>query len=405
MKKVLYLFSANYPYGQGETFVHTELPFLKKEFDAVRIYPFAAAQNTRDVPAGCEVKEIINGRTRFSAGAVLRRNFFLSLRIMAIEFFHNRRKIYFLSRLRYFLNLVLRAIYDADLIAGELRSNENVAFYSTWLNDWALALAVLRIQKKIPAFTVRCGGYDIYDERHEGNYLPFRYFVYSQAREILPNSYMGEAYLKNKGMFRGKISTSYLGTMDHGLNPFDAGKTFTIVSCSALIPLKRVHLIIDILARLTFPIRWVHFGTGPLMSEITALAKALPANVEAELRGGVTNAEIFGFYKKESVNLFVTTSETEGLPITIQEAASFGIPILATNVGGIPELVGPETGILIDKAFDPVQVSQKIDVMRTSAMNSMEFRYGVRRNWEQRFNAAIVYADFAAKLAAAATNI
>ena len=46
-------------------------------------------------------------------------------------------------------------------------------------------------------------------------------------------------------------------------------------------------------------------------------------------------------------DLFVNMSLSEGIPVSIMEAISFGIPIIATNVGGNAEIVNDETGVLI----------------------------------------------------------
>ncbi len=53
------------------------------------------------------------------------------------------------------------------------------------------------------------------------------------------------------------------------------------------------------------------------------------------LRGGISNAEVFQFYRDNKVDLFVNASTSEGLPVSIMEAISFGIPSIATNVGGL----------------------------------------------------------------------
>ncbi len=45
------------------------------------------------------------------------------------------------------------------------------------------------------------------------------------------------------------------------------------------------------------------------------------------------------FFKENSVDLFINASITEGTPVSIMEAISCGIPIIATDVGGNPEIV------------------------------------------------------------------
>ena len=80
--------------------------------------------------------------------------------------------------------------------------------------------------------------------------------------------------------------------------------------------------------------------------------------------------------------------------MSIQEAISFGIPVIATNVGGIPEIVKQETGILIDKNFDIKKVAEQIEAFITSNKNKEEFRNGVRNFWKEKFDAEKVYTEF-----------
>lgn len=55
--------------------------------------------------------------------------------------------------------------------------------------------------------------------------------------------------------------------------------------------------------------------------------------------------------KKEDLlnwaDIFILPSHNEGLPISILEAMSYGMPIISTGVGGIPEIVGKENGLLV----------------------------------------------------------
>ena len=44
------------------------------------------------------------------------------------------------------------------------------------------------------------------------------------------------------------------------------------------------------------------------------------------------------------VDLFLTVSANEGIPVSIMEAQSFGIPVIATDVGGISEIVNNVNG-------------------------------------------------------------
>ena len=62
-------------------------------------------------------------------------------------------------------------------------------------------------------------------------------------------------------------------------------------------------------------------------------------DIDLHLFGHLDNNEIFNMYKNNSYDYFITLSESEGLPVSIMEAISCGIPVIATAVGGITEIV------------------------------------------------------------------
>ena len=48
------------------------------------------------------------------------------------------------------------------------------------------------------------------------------------------------------------------------------------------------------------------------------------------------------------MDIYVSTSTKEGLPYSILEAMTANLPIIATNVGGVPEMINNKNGILIE---------------------------------------------------------
>lgn len=399
MKRSLFFFTAEFPFGKGESFIENELPVLSACFEKIIIIPLSTRKKEqRDLKENCAVIDIVGERNDIASVNIFFRNFFFILSALWIEFLNTSSRFYFIRNIRHFNSLLIRALYDADKLEQKCPFLKEDVFYSFWMNDWALTLAVMKRKEKINNFVFRCGGFDIYDERHPGNYLPFRYFIYKYSSGIYPNSKMGESYIKSKNMFAEKVSVQYWGTTDHGINRFDKGKRFKLVSCSNLIGLKRVHLIVGILEKIGFELDWVHFGDGELKESMKKLAMNLPQNINWVFKGAVSNEEIIQYYKNEPVNLFITTSETEGLPVSIQEAISFGIPVLATNVGGISEVVNERTGLLIDKDFDVEKIAALVTEFSSSEMNSIEFRTGVRNFWIENFEAGKNYTYFYRKL-------
>jgi glycosyltransferase involved in cell wall biosynthesis len=161
-----------------------------------------------------------------------------------------------------------------------------------------------------------------------------------------------------------------------------------------------VHLILEVIGQLPYKINWTHFGSGPLFAEIQEKAKKLPDSVEVNLKGEVDNMEIIGYYASNPVDLFINLSLSEGIPVSIMEAFSFGIPALATDVGGTREIVNEETGILIPPDIHPAEIAQKISGYYQSGETARaSFREKAYACWKTRYNASENFRKFSGFLA------
>ena len=209
----------------------------------------------------------------------------------------------------------------------------------------------------------------------------------------------GYDYLADKfPEYKGKMAISRLGTLDNGIEKCEnKGKSFRIVSCSNLVPIKRVDRIISTLSKIkTQRIEWVHFGSGEEESKIKKMAsETLGENVNAVFEGRVENRKVLEFYRNNAINLFINLSDSEGIPVSIMEAMSFGIPCIATNVGGTSEIVvNGINGYLIDDEDDEY-IAGKVDSIATmNAEDYRQLRDAARNTWEQKFNAKKNYRVF-----------
>lgn len=71
-----------------------------------------------------------------------------------------------------------------------------------------------------------------------------------------------------------------------------------------------------------------------------------PDKPNVKLPGRKSHEEVVEYLKKADVLLF--PSYTEGFPLTVLEAMSCGLPVIATGVGAIPDMIGDTGGIIID---------------------------------------------------------
>lgn len=386
--QTLLIFTNTYPYGAGESFIENELIQLSKKVKTIKIFPLSAKGAKRELPvANAETVNLFgddNYKRAFVPFAALRH---LSLIRREFQLLPSAAKN--LKTFRYLSAVLTVNLARAAVLKDYLEKNESkdAICYSFWTDDWATVLSLLKKEGVIKQFTSRVHGYDLYEERWPGNFIPFRELQLEQVSRIYAVSQDGLNYLrKTHKKWKDKFYLLHLNVTAQGTNPFDINN-FTIVSCSSLIPLKRVGLIAKAVKQLPFKSRWIHFGDGPEMTELKAEAAHIPL-AEIEFRGHVTAAELTGFYKTTPVNVFIHVSETEGgVPLVLQEAASFGIPLIGTHVGGIPEIVNDETGILVEKNITPIALASQIVHFRQGEKNTAAFRENVKHFWKENFDA------------------
>ncbi len=110
-------------------------------------------------------------------------------------------------------------------------------------------------------------------------------------------------------------------------------------------------------------------------------------NISYKFMGDIKNDLIQEYYALNQVDLFCNVSEYEGLPISIMEAMAYGIPCLATDVGGVSEIVNSQNGILIEKNSSSIQIKNHIE---TFILQSQEIKQSYIDKaiscWEIKFN-------------------
>lgn len=128
------------------------------------------------------------------------------------------------------------------------------------------------------------------------------------------------------------------------------GKKKRILHVSGLVPVKNIPGILRVVKQLTdkrhdFELNIV--GEGELREEFEHLALGLGILNEVVFFQGGKRVEEVAVCMRES-DFLVLFSDYENSPCVIVEAMASGLPVLATNVGGIPELVNERTGKLVE---------------------------------------------------------
>ncbi|WP_307364732.1 glycosyltransferase [Peribacillus cavernae] len=282
--------------------------------------------------------------------------------------------------------------------------NQDFIYYSYWLTPSALALAILKEEGKITRAISRVHGGDLYAERHSPAYIPFQGKVISALDRTYPISENGLKYLaqKHSGM-ENKLLVQRLGTeptLDFAqINWNKQSDSLRVVSCSYLKPVKRIHLLAEALKHCHFPVEWTHIGDGPQREQIEGVVKTIPEQIKVKMLGNKTNDEIMELYRTHEFDLFVNVSESEGIPVTIMEAFSFGIPVLATDVGGTSEVVNADNGILLQKDIEPLDIATQLTNFYSMQIEEKAVKGKMAYStWNNSYNADKNYTKFATLL-------
>jgi len=399
---VLHLFTTRFPYGLSEPFLENEIPFLASFFKEVRIYPLFKEAKVRELPKGVVVIDLFNDPYQPAGYWQLLKNFGLFSGILKQE--KSRTKGAVKNEVWAELRSSLRQnLYRALVLKAQLKEHtQDDVFYSYWTFDWATVLAMLVKMNVIPGFVSRVHGFDLYEERSKKGFIPFRQLQLEESDKIVAVSKDGLKYLKkNYEQHSRKFYLSHLGVQDHGIGPFPLSSIPHIVSCSNVIPLKRVGLIAQALKAWNKSVTWTHFGGGNGMDEILEVINSMPQNIDVNLKGAVPNAEILEFYRTQEVSLFLHLSSSEGgVSVAMQEAASFGIPLMGAAVGGVPEICNENTGVLLSPDPDVGEVTEALDGFFNNSKNNAEFRGQVKAYWAKQFKAETVFPLFCQLLVA-----
>ncbi len=388
--KSLILLTQKFPFESGEEFLATELTYLEKAFDSVIIIPTAVRDFSHQRPTGknTQIRIVKNPESAKEIASAFIRRLAQNLRVLGSEL---KNSGWNLKLLKYFLYHIPFSQQLKSSIDKELGSTGDFVLYSYWMDTNALACSLLKKDFPEIKLVVKSHGGDLYNDRQPSGAVAFRDTVYSAADSLIYISEHGYQYASTHyPEFSSKMKVFKLGVQEHVLAPTsNFPEAFQIVSCSSLIPLKRVKLIGQVLNKCRVPICWTHFGGES--TAIEAMKSSLPklrTDLIINWKGKVKNEEVQSFYATQPIDLLINLSSSEGIPVSMMEAISFGIPVFANDVGGISEIVQSETGELIIDGLLDTEIAYRLDEFLLSGKTRNEdFRNGVRKFWKQNFSA------------------
>lgn len=130
------------------------------------------------------------------------------------------------------------------------------------------------------------------------------------------------------------------------------------------------------------PVKLLMVGDGPQRGVLEKAAVKIGIQSEVIFTGFQLQAETF----LKAMDIFVLPSLTEGTPMAMLEAMSGGVPVIASAVGGVPDIIcSDQNGILVEPAR-PQQIVQAVKVLHRNRIRSQAIINEARRTIEERFS-------------------
>lgn len=388
MKKIIFI-TNSFPFGLAEkSFITPEFNVLKEKFDITIV-----SRNAKDVQT-TECAENISiyrydSQDKYNAFklfllSMIRKELYVEWSRCILRKKNDKRNMIKI------LKMMMRSIHFSEFlkkVRGAI-SNNSVIFYTYW-NDYA-TYACTKVKNKSDKIISRIHGADLYLERSNG-YQMYKHVMNSRIDALHFISKEGlEYYKKNYGNDVRRMSVSYLGVKkSNNLIKVNDSDELNLLSVSSCLEVKRLDLLIEALSTIKdIKVRWIHIGDGPEYERLRKKAdNLLKNNIQFEFKGHMKNSDIIPYIVCQSFDFLINVSYSEGLPVTMMEAMSCGLPVIAGDVGGISEIVESEkNGYLFPKNIDSLTLGEFIKkCAELSVEEKGKLSAHAYRTWESKF--------------------
>jgi colanic acid/amylovoran biosynthesis glycosyltransferase len=161
----------------------------------------------------------------------------------------------------------------------------------------------------------------------------------------------------------------------------------TIVCVARLRPVKDVAMLLRACRRLSdraVPYRLIVIGDGPIRAELEAERSALGLDDVVAFEGAQDQGHVLSWWQRATVGAL--TSRSEGMPVSLMEAAICGVPVVATRVGGVAELIEHGVTGFVVEPFDDEATARSLERILTDSSLREAMSEAARRRGLVRFS-------------------
>ena len=216
-------------------------------------------------------------------------------------------------------------------------------------------------------------------------------FAYARAELVLPASEALRQGIEAKGLRgRFRVVPNVVDTELFRLDGRRPEATPRLVAVGLLYEAKGYEYLLEAVARLERDVRLEIVGDGPQRAELVALAARLGLDGRVVFRGLLQKPDVAATLRE--ADAFVLTSRYDNNPCAVLEALASGLPVVATAVGGVPELIDESNGVLA-RPQDPASIAQGIEKL-LGRLDGYD-RRAISRAARERFGRERIGADLA----------
>lgn len=411
MSNALIILTDYFPFDVGEEFFEQELPHIEKTAEKIFFIPMRAVSSgriTRRIPSHAEALLPIQPKITNKWITLFR--YLPQILAHHNEYLQTSRKRTFkhlAMDLRFFSNAI--DVYQRvrnQLKAANLAQFDSVVIYSYWFYTGVVVANLIKQEllagKKVKLIS-RAHAYDVDEDDTPNKYIPGRDFLLAKVDEVYPISNYAARFLTERfPQYENKVKVKRLGVPMSNRQRPALGTPTNLVSVSHMAAYKRVHLIADAVAeleKLGYQVTWTHIGEFD-KARFNAMQKYVDEKglrSRVTLTGHMSNQEVQDFLKTADAHIFVNSSSGEGVPVTIMEALSNGIPVVATRAGGTAEIVHHgENGRTLPIECTGKDLAEQIAaVIDSTAVAYEQLSSRAREVWYEFSNAEKQYSDMA----------
>jgi len=133
------------------------------------------------------------------------------------------------------------------------------------------------------------------------------------------------------------------------------------------------------------------FGEGPLMQDLKKIVSEKKLECHVTIKNTIEHEKLLKMYKDGSVDAVILPSintdkgEHEGIPVALMEAMAYKIPVIATNTGGISELLSGNAGRIV-KEKNPEDLAMAIENFMSNDFLYNQYKENGYNKVEEQFN-------------------